>query len=296
MRYAALVLLTVCAAAGALAQDAPDPKKAVLARINEIRKQLGLPEVEQEDGLSVGCQKHADYLARNQGRKEIEGAGMHREETSLPSYSDEGKQSARQSLVSYFGKGRRVKDAADGGCEAVDGLAATLYHRLELLSPRLTTVGIGITTFERGVRGVVVIDVSRRNLKDPVKINPVICPGPDQTGVATLFSLGGGEYPDPRPDGAGKVGYPITVVWDTREYRPTDVTATLETEGKKVEFALSTPEKPARADKGQPGVICLLPKEPLKPGAKYSVTVECRNMDAKDGAPWSKTWSFTTSK
>jgi len=53
---------------------------------------------------------------------------------------------------------------------------------------------------------------------------------------------------------------------------------------------LSTPDAPARKDWPQPGVLCLIPKEKLKPATAYTA----RFKDRLSGLE--KEWSFTTRK
>jgi hypothetical protein len=89
-----------------------------------------------------------------------------------------------------------------------------------------------------------------------------------------------------------KAGYPICVVfpdgWPVK-----DVTASLkESQDVDVPVWISTPEKPAASADDQRNAIGVIAKQPLKPNAKYTVTVSAN----VGGEMWTKTWSFATGK
>jgi hypothetical protein len=135
---------------------------------------------------------------------------------------------------------------------AVHGWMASLYHRRPMLSPRLERIAIGYALL------------------------------PDKTMMAALRFVDA-KAPD---DGKGwPVGYPFTLQFPPFD-EVTSVTASLvDGAGKAVPFHLSTPEKPATSF-GQYGVICLIPKAPLRPDTRYIAMVK---------ATWrgqAKTWMW----
>ena len=101
---------------------------AVLERINWYRKAVGLDAVIEDPSLSSGCQLHADYLAKNEGRKEVHEEGAHTEIESLPGFSKEGRTAGPRSLMGYF----TPKQSSFVG---IDQCMASLYHRTPFSFP-----------------------------------------------------------------------------------------------------------------------------------------------------------------
>jgi hypothetical protein len=269
-----LILLTTLAP-----QQSEDPEKQALERINWFRKTAGLELVSADPALSKACLAHAQYLAKNANHPSTQGLGMHKEDPELPGYTKEGAKAGASSVI--FPTGDLVG--------AVNGWMASLFHRIPLLDPKLTKVGLG---FAKGGKygGFFVVDtVSIRKGDDSTK--PVLYPADQQKDVPLKF---GPEYPTPIPEDKEKnAGYPVTVIF-SEDNEVKDVTASLKDgAGKEVEVYLSTPEKPAGDHKGyQRNTVCLIAKAPLKPGTTYTVSVKATvNQEA-----WSQTWSFTTTK
>jgi hypothetical protein len=254
----------------ALLQD--DATKA-LEKINAARKLCALEPVTLDAKLSAGCVAHAKYLIKNEGHASTQGLGAHSEDKKLPGYSVEGEKAAKSSDIHFVDP-----------VKAVDGWMASLFHRVPILHPHLKTVGIGA---EKGGQWgwVTLLDVMSGRVAGRTA-GPVAWPVDKQTDVPLAF---GGEIPNPIPeDKDGKAGYPITVTFVNSE-PVKEATATLKAGKDAVEVWLSSPEKPADP-RYQANTICLFPKDVLKPGTTYTVT-----MSAKvNNKPWTKTWSFTT--
>jgi hypothetical protein len=64
--------------------------------------------------------------------------------------------------------------------------------------------------------------------------------------------------------------------------------AGLQSGWKEVPGLILTPDRPARADWPQPGTLCLIPKEKLKPGTAYTARFRYRELGA------AREWTFTT--
>jgi hypothetical protein len=260
-------------------QQNQEPDKQALERINFYRKSAGLEPVALDPALSKACAAHANYLAKNAGNPATEGLGMHNEDPKLPGYSEEGAKAGKASVV--FPVGNPVT--------AVDGWLASLFHRLPLLNPELTKIGVG---FAKGGKwgGFIVVDtISIRSGKFPEK--PIVYPVDAQKDVPLKFAP---EYPPPIPEkNENNAGYPITITFE--DGTPVkDVTATLQDSAKKeVAVWLSTPDKPAGGHgQFQRVTICLIAMAPLKPNTTYTVNVKA-TVNKKE---WSESWSFTTAK
>lgn len=259
---------------GAKANPKPD---AVLESVNVHRVRAGLAKVRLSATLTRGCDLHALYLTKN----ETKGLSGHDEDPKAPGFTEEGAKAGKRSVISPFGP-------QDSPLEAVESLMATLYHRVSLLQPELSEVGIGWAFRREGV-GILVIDVGTIDQKTDLKLFPVVYPVNGQKEVPLDFGLGSREVPNPIP-GEGTVGgYPITIQLVDRR-KPYDIEAKLFLGAQEVECWLSTPANPARDDWPQPGVTSLIPVQKLKPDATYIVRFKEKTTSTE------KEWTFTTRK
>ena len=258
----------------AVALRTGDPEIAeALDRLNAFRRKARLTAVTLDERLCRGCASHAEYLVRNDKHPSVQGLGIHDEDRSLPGYTAEGARAGSASNISTY-----PPSAAASWC------MATLFHRIPILHPGLRRVGIG---YARGGRWgwISVIDVM--NGRQHGKPSPPVLWPVDGAGDAPL-SLES-ENPNPIPqDKDGKGGHPITASFFGGE-AVRAVKATLKAGDEDVPFWLSTPEAPVDP-RFQANTICLIPKDPLRPGTLYTVTLSAR----VNGKAWAKRWSFTT--
>lgn len=284
--WALALLLGLPAPAQEPAKKPPTDVERVLARLNEHRKIAGLDPVVEDKELSKGCQLHATYLALNHDRPETEDSGAHQEDKKLPGFSEAGDKSAKKSCISPSMNSNRAEDR-------VDSLMATFYHRPPLMGIWLDRVGIGCSAI--GTSGkVVVIEPAWRDATSEPRVYPALYPAPDQVEVPLVFALGREEWPDPRPNKSEKAGYPITVICDQLSWQPGEATASLTAQGKEVPAWVFSRENPAIKERPVHEVICILPKQPLRPKTKYTATVRCKKYGVERTPEWSQTWSFTT--
>jgi hypothetical protein len=271
----ALLLLTC-------ANDAKDPADELVKKLNANRKSAGLAAVVLDDKLSKACLAHGRYLAKNFDPDKLDGFNPHREDPKLPGYTRDGDLAARRSEISF-----NAGDGA-GAIPALDGLFACFFHRLSMIHPNLTRIGVGYVVVKD--RHFLVLDArSGRAANRGDSRKPVVYPGHKSKDVPREFA--GNESPDPLPpDGRGKkAGFPITATFPDRA-RVTKASAVLEENDKPIPCWVSSPEKPAYKREFQFNTICLIPKEPLKAKTTYQVTVKA----TVDGKLLSRTWSFTT--
>jgi uncharacterized protein YkwD len=203
MRRSLATVLLVLIAVPALAEPAPeaDAETQALDRINAYRKKAGLKPVSADPALSKGCVAHAQYLVKNADQPSAKSLGMHKEDPELPGYTKEGTKAAASSVI--YPAGDPVA--------AVDGWMATLFHRVPLLDPRLTKVGLGYAKSDQS-GGFFVVNTSGRDGKDAAK--PVLFPADKQEDVPLNFTA---ERPDSLPESKDKIaGYPITVIFPSR--------------------------------------------------------------------------------
>jgi hypothetical protein len=242
-----------------------------LQLLNAARAEAGLQPVTVSASMSEGCYSHARYLALNQGNERVSGMHAHEEDPSLEGYSLAGRAAAERSVIHY------VTPSV-----AVEGWMRTFYHRIPLLQPNLTEVGIGYYRGE-GYPVSLVDCISGTTGDDAQAV--VYFPNAGQADVPTMM---GPEIPHPVGE-PGEYGYPITIYF-TQYQAITKVTFKLiDAANRPVETYLSTPEAPATYFP-QWNTVCAIPQHPLQPDSKYTVSISCW----VDGVPFSQQYSFQT--
>lgn len=248
----------------------------VKRRVDLYRQVAGLPPVILDAKLSKGCMEHANYMRLNKGSDAMAGLNAHQQRPKLRGASAAGAACGKAADL-FFG----VADLE----VAVDGWMATLYHRRPILSPTLERIGVGYAKLGDGSYMAALMFVDSYSV-DVTGKWPVEYPTDTQSSVPLEF---GDEFPNPVP-GGGRAGYPITIQFPPYE-KITGVRARLVDEkGKDVPFYLSDPEHPAMSSFGQWGVVCLIPKLPLKPNSSYGVRVDA----TWNGKPGTWHWNFST--
>jgi uncharacterized protein YkwD len=257
--------------------DLADLTQKVIAAINTPRQAAGLSPVTLDATRSAGCRAHALYLLRNAAVLAEREASPHDEDRDLPGATAAGGQAARSAHIDEK--------------PPLTTVAAWLKapgHRDLLLSPQLRTIGLGVAHAAAG-RWISVFDLHRADAEEPA--GAVLYPADGQTEVPLAYA--GVELPDPLPQTAEKTsGYPLTATFPPRT-KVVRVSAHLEDEaGNAVPFWLSSPEQPANPQhpKVQQNSVCLLARQPLRPGMRYVVRLAAIVEDH----PWQTTWSFTT--
>jgi len=280
----ALVSCVAIAATGAAAPVKPDSRPAangavelrVKRLVDHYRAAAGLPAVTLDAKLSKGCMQHAEYMRLNKDSDAVAGLNAHHERPRLPGASAEGAACGEAADLFFSVSDLEV---------AVDGWMSVLYHRRPILSPTLERIGVGYAKLLDGSYMAALMFVDAKGVGVSTK-RPVAYPADNQGGVPLEF---GGEVPNPVPGGA-RAGYPITIQFPPFD-KVTGVRATLvDGRGKDVAFYLSDPENPAMTSFGQYGVVCLIPKLPLRPDSRYAVRVDAM----WKGKPSTWRWSFRT--
>lgn len=269
---------------GSSTQNSRITPVVVLDQFNVHRERAGVAKVKLLEALSKGCDLHALYLAKN-NRK---GLDAHDESTDEIGYTKEGAEAGKRAVICAFSSGGDPR-------EAVDSLMGMPYHRIKMLDPDLSSVGIGWAYRANG-EAPFVMDVGTMDHTAKAKSYPVLYPVPDQKEIPLEFGLGRGELPNPVPVEAATPGYPITLQFDYGGWRPLETEAHLYVDGKEVPCWVSSPQKPAREDIPQPLWVGLIPKEKLRPETTYTVKFACKQAGRENTPPYSKEWSFTTRK
>jgi len=131
-------------------KPALEDENEALRAVNTYRRCVGLDEVVLDADLCRGCALHAQYLFKNSGRPELDGAKGHTEDESLPGYSEEGKRTGLASVIAF----QTIDPTA-----SVELWMTTFYHRVPILDPNLKRIGFGSAKSEFGALMVAVMDV-----------------------------------------------------------------------------------------------------------------------------------------
>lgn len=247
-----------------------------LRQLNRFREAAGLKPVVADGDLQRACRAHADYLARHLDR--VANLRVNDEDSALEGYTEKGKAIASRSMIRLGG--------GAGPVDATEWLMASVLNRHLALNPSLKTVGMGAAL--QAPRGWIwVIHLPGARL-DGERSGAVLYPGKNQQEIPLGFGREIASLVPGQPK-QSSAGYAITANFFPRD-RVQAVVARLEdAEGKEVACWLSTPEKPLSGT-GSYQQILLVPKQRLRSGSRYTVSMEAR----VNGRSWSEKWTFTT--
>ena len=187
------------------AQPPPRVEDVVMA-LNLLRVRAGLEVLRPLPALSKGCDLHALYLTKNEAR----GLSGHEEDPKGVGYTEEGARAGHRSVISPFAP-------HESPVEAVESLMSTLYHRVAVLNPSVTEIGVGWALRKDGL-GFLVLDVGGGDARPDPQVFPIVYPVNGQEEVPLDFGLGGRgdaqsptgrrgqrriprHHPDPGPEG-----------------------------------------------------------------------------------------------
>ncbi|MGC4045383.1 MAG: CAP domain-containing protein [Armatimonas sp.] len=281
-----------------LTSRAPSSGAGAYGAVNQIRRRLGLKELQLDSTLQDGARAHASYLRLNR-------VGGHIEQVGKPGFV--GVNPAARARAFGFLEDTLVEDVAvqtvsDKGAapqlsSAVRGLFDAPYHRLPFLNPFLSVLGAAFdTTHERGTIASYAV-LLFGGTDDPArKAQTVVSPFDGEQGIATSWS--GHETPDPlrlHEKVTGPVGYPIVfahfpVRLPGRTLPPLrlDGAVLLGPDNRPVSLLVNDPRTDPELG-GQAAVF--LPTRPLQRNQTYTMRVSARDAQGKSIG---KTWRFTT--
>ncbi len=247
-----------------------------LARVNYYRAMVGLAPVIEEPALSDGDLKHARYLVENylgSGRSGANLGGVaHQEDASRPWYTPEGLSAAQSSDVAY---GCTPFNAQD----EIDGWISGPFHRLSVMNPALRSAGFG--SYAKEDCWAAALDVHPVAESAPLSL-PVEFP---PYGATIPLPFEKGEWPDPLsscPGYTAPTGLPVTIAFGSgAEVRLS--AHSLTEDGRPIEYCAFDATSYANPDslaeyRGRNvlrgfGAAVLIPREPLRPGASYAVSM-----------------------
>jgi len=284
LRYLDLLILKKDPAAelGPSAPQAPGDlaagRKAALDRANARRSAAGLPALREDPALAEAATAHAYFFLFNLGQPQFNGAGIYKEDASLPG-SVGATALDRDRHFGYSGdRAAEMIDHTMTPAASVEDWTDSVFRRLPLLDREATSAGYGLARV--GSISIAVMDLGSgpRGGGDPI-----VYPVAEQKGVPAGFT--NTEVPSPLPQGArAPTGYPVTLQVGGAQKVAVSTGRLVDGEGLEVPSYTLAP-----GDQLGQSQWALLPKQPLRPGARY--TAEVRG--TIDGQDFSKLWSFT---
>ncbi|HEY6300069.1 MAG TPA: CAP domain-containing protein [Candidatus Binatus sp.] len=248
-----------------------------LERVNFYRSSLGLDSIRDNPELSAGAAAHARYLLLNFGEAlrsaKPMGADAYQEKPGKSGYSASGARAAQNLQLSWGCSSYDVQQQIDRWIEGP-------FHRLAVFDPALTEAGYGEAS--SGGCWVAALRLPPTPEEQQTYARAIEFP-PD--GAAVALDWVGLEAPDPLascPGYARPVGLPVTL--QLGRLVDTKLTAhSLTEDGKPIEhcaFDAPSYQNPnAAAQKygywnlRDAGAVVIVPREPLKAGSRYAVSI-----------------------
>ncbi|MGH7934624.1 MAG: CAP domain-containing protein [Candidatus Binataceae bacterium] len=312
-------ILTMALALAALALTSKTSRASDdwLARLNQYRAMAKLPAVAEDQQLSKGDCAHSRYVVKNytpaiRADRSL-GTNFHIEDTSNPWYTYDGFIAGRSSDV-LAGTG------SPSASWAIDTWIAAPFHRFALLNPHLSRIGYG-SFCENGVCAAAVnltsdalpaaLQIRRRwSSGAPVTgeseargggigapfAHPIEFP-PDRS-VVDLLKFSSQEWPDPLTSCPGyKIPTGLSITLQLGTWLSPKISAwSLTSQGVPLETCAfdsddyhnpqTLTQKLGRGGLEFYGAVVMIPRTPLKPDTRYTVSMKVEDMDY--------TWSFST--
>jgi tetratricopeptide (TPR) repeat protein len=259
---------------------AREREQEALLSVNRLRALAGVAPVVADPRLGAGAQAHAYYFLFNHASSGVRGLGIHDEVEGMPGFSGATVRTrARHFGVEDLPSGEVITHRGDPTAAIVDWVN-TVYHRFPLLRRDLQALGYGQAAV--GALPIEVMDFAFRARAVPGR-GMVSYPVAGQVNVPTAFY--GNEIPDPVPNAAYPVGYPITLTFDRGARVQIASHHLRDGDGQEVDAHVLLPSDSAMEDS-----LALLARRPLQPSTTYLVEVT----GTLEGAPFEKRWQFTT--
>lgn len=266
-----------------------------------FRSALGLGPVNQNTKIDMAAQNHSDYVATNNG-----GATPHDEVAGKPGFTGvtvKDRLATAGYAATTSGEVIGWTGANADAAEVIEGLSATVYHRVILMTQHWTDVGIA-PPVTSGASRPAYIDLGTLTAKQNVAGDYVgVYPANGQTAIGLTHAP---EAPNPFPELDGtaasfcaKTSFPISVMSEaSTTLVVTKFTVTEEGQTTPVDVRLLT----NATDKTGllPAYMAfIVGKAPFKASTKYNVTFTGTATGSATGAPngvlsINKSWSFTT--
>lgn len=260
-----------------LDQAAADRETLALATANRYRKLAGLPPVGRSPVIHQSAMAHAFYTFFNAASPSIRDLGIHKEQSDGQGYVGDNVLTRAQ----HFGYPSRsmaeVITHRGDPAAAVSDWIDSVYHRFPILRADLLELGYGDAYL--GPLTVQVMDMSYREVATG---QVILYPAPNQAGVPTAFN--GNEIPDPAPNAAYPIGYPLTATFDR------NATVSIKAWHFQGPSGADLPGVSLMPSNETENSFAFLANTPLQPGTTYGMDLT----GTVNGFAFHKTWHFTT--
>lgn len=255
------------------------PEQLALARVNAYRALAGVRSITLDAALLTAAQRHADYDLLNAPDVSAWTFGPHGEVAGKPGFSGTWPGDRATAAGYPWPAGWEVINHFDDPARAVDGLMATVFHRVNILTATHAHLGYGHG--QSATEAVDVLDFGRGASEPSGLVGVALFPGPGQHDVPLY---GAGETPSPLPPGASyPIGYPVTLQPIAGAALSISAAELRDGGGALVPLHPSPPDCAGSC-------YALLPIAGLRAGTTYTAHV----VGTVDGAAFDSTWSFTT--
>ena len=255
------------------------PEQLALGRVNAYRALAGMRSLALDPALVTAAQRHADYDLLNVSDTSAWVLGPHGEVESKTGFSGTWPGDRAVAAGYAWAAGWEVISHFDDPERAVDGLMATVFHRVNILTATHAHLGYGHG--QTVIEAVDVLDFGRGGSEPGGAPTVAFYPGPDQRDVPLY---GAGETPSPLPPGASyPIGYPITLQPSGATALSVSAAELRDPSGVLVPLYPSPPDCVASC-------YALLPIAGLRAGTTYTTHV----VGTLNGVAFDSTWSFTT--
>ncbi len=274
-------------------------QRLVLDEVNRYRSVAGIPLLEMDPALNAAATSHAKYFILHKPK----GLDAHSEIPGRAGFT--GVQPWERGAFFGYPFSHYYEDMhfLDDHKRAVRDWADSVYHRFPIMDPLVEHMGYGYA--KQGETSVNVLQIAAMDgsvaemTVNPNEVHSVmVYPVPGQLGVPTHWD--GNEEPDPYrffPE-AKPAGYPITIQFPKQYVQSSQVYSARITDenGNEVPFWLLTEVlSNGNRDEHIAPHIALLPKEDLKSGTRYTVSVNgAVRIKGGQTLPFDKKWWFTT--
>ncbi|MDP4088952.1 MAG: PQQ-binding-like beta-propeller repeat protein [Bacillota bacterium] len=252
--------------------------------INGIRTSMGLAPFSINEALSKSAQAHSNYKLINGDPFQ----GPHYEKSGEVGFTgyDPQTRAINNGYTGQVGEGiaREITPYI-----SLEGLLAAPYHRLDVIDPNHTDIGVGFNK-----SGATVVDYGAPGSLSDDRV--VQYPYPDQKDVP--LSWFDNENPDPLAQYNLRytyTGYPISVSMHDNNTIGllTENVELKDSAGKNIDFYLNASTDTQSTVK----YAFIIPKEPLQPGTTYEVHFKGKRIKTSgEEEAVDKQWQFTTQK
>jgi hypothetical protein len=283
----------------ATATETPDPEPTAtadwLSYVNAHRALAHLDPVTEDPAMSHGDWLHARYMVKADHYSHVENRNS-------PYYTQEGFDAGLRSNLMYIGETFNPSPPTILARYSIDAWMTAPFHQVQILDPRLRSSGFGqFHDAEGSVRYGAALDVYDVNrppdldVKYPIRY-------PEEGEILPVEHYVGAERPDPLtscPNYYHPVGAPIILMLGYGIQNPgithTEIANDDGAVIKHCAFDASNYKNPdsdvqnnVRSILTGHGTVVLMPRDRLRSGRAYTVTIQARN--------GTNQWSFRTRK